>query len=142
MQESSATTEHLDRLRVSARNARLEAVSARRLASDLDLRRELMVHRVDESRVRHVAEVWSSAAATRSRDELVHRVTGWLEHSAQSLRDTSVALEHEARRLESVAWSRAQQADVVEEDLAREAVAVAEDQAARIRSVSRTSLPG
>ena len=142
MPDPAATTEHLDRLRVSARNARLGAVSARRLAIDLDRRRELMVHRVDESRARHIPEVWSSAAATRSRDELVHSVIRWLEHSARSLRDTSVALEHEARRLESVAWSHEQQADVVAQALAREAVAVAQDQAERIRSVSRTSLPG
>jgi hypothetical protein len=102
-----------------------------------------MVRRDDESRARHTPEVWSSTAATRSREELVDRVGGWLAHCARSLRETSVALEHEARRLESVAWSHGQQADMLEQELARQVVvASAEAQATRTRSVSSTSLPG
>ena len=142
MMDTVATPEHLEHLRTSARQARLAAVSARRLAFDLDRRREHMVHRDDECRARHIPEIWSSASATRSREELVHRVGGWLARSAHSLRDTSVALEYEARRLESVAWSHAQHADVVERELARDVVVASEDQATRTRSVSSTSLPG
>ena len=121
MTDAVATTAHLDELRASARDTHRSASNARQLALDLDRRREVMIHRTDASRARHRPEVWSSTAASLSRDELGRRIGGWLQTSAELLRDTSRALEAEARRLESVASSLGREADGVEQELLRRA---------------------
>ena len=62
--------------------------------------------------------------------------------SAGSLRETSVALELEARRLESLARSLGHEADAVERELGRLAAEASADQATLTRSVSSTSPRG
>ncbi|MEZ5246793.1 MAG: hypothetical protein R2707_16985 [Acidimicrobiales bacterium] len=141
MSDVAAVAADLDRFRASALDAHRGAAAARRLALDLDRRREVMIRRDDESRARHTDDVWSSVAASRSRAELVFHVGGWLQRSAGALRDTTMALELEARRLDSLAWSYGRQADVAEEELVR-ATASSPDQAALTRSVSSTSPAG
>ena len=142
MPDAVATAAQLGDLRASARDRDRSAAAARRVALDIDRRREAMVHRADAGRARHVPEVWSSTAASISRDELVARVGGWLQASAGSLRETSVALELEARRLESLARSLGHEADAVERELGRQVAEAPADQATLTRSVSSTSPRG
>jgi hypothetical protein len=116
------------RLDEAARAAQGRAEEARRVALDLARRREAVVHRGDAAAQQHVPGVWHSSAATASRERFAADVRFSLWAAGQSLHETCVALEVEARSLEATASAHR-----------REAAALMADQATRTRSVSSTS---
>ena len=95
-------TTNAARLLSRAQFASGRAADARRLGDEIEVYRQVIVARVDQSLLRHTAEVWNSRAAVESRAELLAAgFTLW--QVGQDLLDTRVALDLAAEDLDDEA---------------------------------------
>ena len=101
-------------LRAEARVARARAELCREIADGIDRRRSAMVERIGPARAAHTPDVWSSAAADRSRARLDRHVSAGLSYLARDLGLTSTRLRDEATSLESRARGLVTDADEIE----------------------------
>lgn len=97
-------------LRDQARTASVTAIGCRLLADDIERRRLLLGQRIEPVRVYHQPEVWDSAAADVSREQLARYISGglWfvgvdLADTVRRLQDEAVELDGRARRLTETA---------------------------------------
>ncbi|GJM37888.1 MAG: hypothetical protein DHS20C19_12550 [Acidimicrobiales bacterium] len=111
--ETSAAIREREILRSDASWAARRAEDARVLARDIGRRRRLLVTRDDAAVARHTADVWSSRAASRSREELQRAVGFSLWAASDGLRETELALEARARELDRDAQHLQRAADAV-----------------------------
>ena len=113
MPDTTDTTRQLEDLHTEAARARRGASEARQLALAIERRREAVIRRDDAALARHTPDVWTSQAATASRIELSRGVGLSLWLASESLRETRIALEQQAHRLDGDASSYRRQADLV-----------------------------
>jgi len=101
-------------LRAEARVARSTAELCRQVADGIDRRRLALAERIEPARVAHRPDIWSSAAATRSRAHLNRQVAPGLWFLAHDLGLTARRLRDEAATLESRARALSMDADEIE----------------------------
>ena len=101
-------------LRADARVAGAAAERCLLLADQIDLRRRLLMERVEPAREAHRPEVWSSRAADWSRDQLNRYVAPALWHISTDLAATAIRLRSMAESLEDQARALLASADEVE----------------------------
>lgn len=130
MEDETVLAAEVEWLRGAAVEAARRACDARRLAEEIDRRRVQVVHRDDASVARHTSATWASQAASDSREALRRDVGFSLWVAGESLRETRLALDAEARALEGDASSYRRRADQVD------------DRLQATRSVSSTTPPG
>ena len=109
--ESIATA---DGLRSRARSTARQAAEARGVAFAIEVRRAAIGGRIEAALALHTAEVWDSAAARRSRDELQRGVALMIGRAREGARETRAALEREAEALDRAAVGFRQRADAIE----------------------------
>jgi len=103
-----------ERLRSSALFASRRAHEARLLALEIDVRRLVVGNRIDASVALHRAEVWSSRAADRSREELQRDVGFLVDRAVQELAATKASLDRMADDLDDDARSYRSQASTMD----------------------------
>ncbi|MEZ5168076.1 MAG: hypothetical protein R2695_16910 [Acidimicrobiales bacterium] len=115
----------LRRLHAAADAAVREAAVGQELARALEQRRQILLHRLDLTYRRHVAETWSSTAATASRDVLREEVSFAVWAAGEPLRSTARELDQLAATADAVARTNQARAAVVEAELTAAMVAPA-----------------